>query len=309
MKAQIFTITVLTLFLGMHAVAEGTMETAAGTTTETRRQATIHVPADYGSTPDQLVRVILPLLQENLPFPVSIKNSPGVSPFSAGPESSAFSANGHTWLGGNISAFLESPDSETRIFTVFEVPVVLAAAPSSPLVSFPDFLYPPPGAPPLDCVVSPAALSIEKSTAQRIGTDPGTRHIRLMESELVSGLEATIQGKAPCMAALSVELTEMMRIGKLKGLAVLSTVPLRIEGYGAVPPVSYWENDYSPKPDYFGILLPENTPRETLDMITALWKNRIFESKELASYAAERGLVFNPRIAGHDTADRTLPQK
>lgn len=282
MKAKIAIMTAIILCIGMHIAAEGAIEAAPGL----RREVHLIIPEEHGSTPDQLIRVVVPAVEEGLPFPVMVENGQGFSPSRA---------DGYSWIGGNINKYADSPSPDMHAFIVFEVPLVLAASPESPLASFPDIFLADRGPSPLDCPVSPVAMRREKIDSRRV------RHIRFRETELVGALKETINGRVPMMAALSVELTEMLRSGRLKGLAVLSSSALRIEGYGTIPSVSYWEREYSPKPDYFGILLPGTTPPEMQKMMTDIWTQTIHGSRELRKYAAERGLVFNPQVIPAET--------
>jgi len=282
MKARIAVITAIILFCGIHIIAEGAGETAPGL----RREVRLIIPEEYGSTPDQLIRAIVPVVEDGLPFPMQVDNRKSFS---------QLRAEEHSWIAGNINDYVYSPSPDMHVFIVFEIPIVLAAAPESPLVSFPDIFLTNRSPSIIDCPVSPGAMRRESFDSRRI------QHIRFRETELVSTLKEAIHGQVPMMAALSVELTEMLRSGRLKGLAVLSSSSLPIQGYGTIPSVNYWETEYSPKPDYFGILLPGTTPPEILTMMTELWTEKIRVSRELRKYAAERGLVFNPRMIPGET--------
>jgi len=49
-----------------------------------------------------------------------------------------------------------------------------------------------------------------------------------------------------------------------------------------------------PLPNYFGIWIPKDAPKEVIETFGILWDTVIPNSQKLKDYAAERGAVFDP---------------
>jgi hypothetical protein len=98
----------------------------------------------------------------------------------------------------------------------------------------------------------------------------------------------------------------MLAGGKLRALAVLADKPLELKDYGTIPAVTEWIPDFEPAPNYFGIWVPKDAPKEVLDTFGKLWDTTIKNSQKLADYAAERGAVFDP-YWGEEAKEKALP--
>ena len=286
MKTKALVVSAVILCFSVFVSAEGAREGTGNSSPILQREVRLIISGNAGSTQDQLIRAILPVLEDSLPFSVLVEY---------GIDSSRSPGDRYSWIAGNISKHVDKPSPDVHVFAAFEIPVVLAASPVSPVVSFPDIFLIPQDSSFLECPVTPGAMRRESTASPKLS------HIHFRETEPVSALKAAIEARVPMMAALSVELTEVLRTGKLKALATFSSSPLRIEGYGTVPPVAYWEKGYSPKPDYFGILLPDTVSPEILEMLTEVWMKDIGGSGDLRAYAAERGLIFNPVVNPGET--------
>jgi len=90
-----------------------------------------------------------------------------------------------------------------------------------------------------------------------------------------------------------VEQADMIRGKKLRPLAVLSEQPLA-DGYGQIPPITKWIKDFKTGPNYFGIFIPNDVPKEVARHDDALWQKVIFNSAIDQGICHERGAVFPP---------------
>ena len=107
---------------------------------------------------------------------------------------------------------------------------------------------------------------------------------------------ATVSGETQITTQLAVEQADMIRGKKLRPLAVLSDQPLTLDGYGQIPPITNWIKDFKSGPNYFGIFIPSDVPKEVLDTVDAAWQKIVFNSAKIKEYATSRGAVFAPSI-------------
>ncbi|MFN3226165.1 MAG: hypothetical protein ACE360_07945 [Hyphomicrobiales bacterium] len=105
---------------------------------------------------------------------------------------------------------------------------------------------------------------------------------------------------------LAVEQTEMIRAGRLRGLAVLSDQPLVVEGIDPIPPITNYLPDMPIAADYFGVFIPVGAPQEVYDTVDQVWRDVIMSSPELQAYASDRGAVFAPSY-GEDAMAAAMP--
>ncbi len=105
---------------------------------------------------------------------------------------------------------------------------------------------------------------------------------------------ATVAGEAEVTTQLAVEEADMLRGGKLRALAVLSDQALQLEGYGEIPPITNWVKKFKSAPNYFGIWVPADAPKEVIEAFGKIWDTTIKDSAKLKEYAAQRGAVFAP---------------
>ena len=104
---------------------------------------------------------------------------------------------------------------------------------------------------------------------------------------------ATVAGETDMTTQLAVEQAEMIRGGRLRPLAVLSTEPLELAGHGTIPPVTEWVPEISLADNYFGIWAPKDVPEEVFATMDQVWADKIANSKALA------GLRRRPRRPVH----------
>jgi tripartite-type tricarboxylate transporter receptor subunit TctC len=120
---------------------------------------------------------------------------------------------------------------------------------------------------------------------------------------------ATVGGETEVTTQLASEQAEMIRGKRLRPLAVLAGMPLEIEGFGMVPPIT----DYIKEPlpilsTAFGIFIPkEGTPKEVIDTFDMIWADVIPNSSELKSYALKKGALFAP-ASGDAARERVWPE-
>lgn len=104
---------------------------------------------------------------------------------------------------------------------------------------------------------------------------------------------STVSGETQFTAATATEQVDMIRAGRLRPLAVIADQPLELEGFGTVPPVTKWLPEVKSAPNYFGIYVPADAPKEVLDAMDKVWAEQIKDNEALKKHAAERGALFN----------------
>jgi tripartite-type tricarboxylate transporter receptor subunit TctC len=117
---------------------------------------------------------------------------------------------------------------------------------------------------------------------------------------------AAASGEVIATTQLAVEQTEMIRAGRLRGLAVLSDQPLVVEGIDPIPPITNYLPDMPIAADYFGVFIPVGAPQEVYDTVDQVWRDVIMSSPELQAYASDRGAVFAPSY-GEDAMAAAMP--
>jgi hypothetical protein len=98
----------------------------------------------------------------------------------------------------------------------------------------------------------------------------------------------------------------MIRAKKLRPLAALAPEDLVIDGYGTVPSVTKWLPKVAADPIYFGIWIPKCAPKDVVETMNKVWKEKIAKSKALQDFAKLRGQIVTPYF-GEDAQKRAWP--
>ena len=78
---------------------------------------------------------------------------------------------------------------------------------------------------------------------------------------------STVKGETEVVMQLSMEVADMLRAGKLRALANMSTLSLSISDYGEVPPVMQFLPNHAPLQYLFGLYVPKGVPAEVEEAI------------------------------------------
>jgi tripartite-type tricarboxylate transporter receptor subunit TctC len=119
-------------------------------------------------------------------------------------------------------------------------------------------------------------------------------------------VNSTVAGETEVTTQLAVEQANMLRAKRLRALAVLSDMPLELEGVGTIPPVTAAVKGYKPDPNYFGIFVPKSVPPAVLATLDKVWADVIGKSDALRTYAAKNGAQFAP-VAGDAATKAAMP--
>jgi tripartite-type tricarboxylate transporter receptor subunit TctC len=117
---------------------------------------------------------------------------------------------------------------------------------------------------------------------------------------------ATVGGETQVTTQLASEQAEMIKGKRLRPLAVVSSKPLEIEGFGTIPPITNWIKKLPSVDTAFGIFIPKGVPPEVAATVEKIWNERISKSAKLKAYAKARSVMFTP-MAGKAAYDAVWP--
>jgi len=286
----------------------------AQATWKPNKPITIIVPWGAGGSTDQITRITAGELEAALGTKIVIVNQPGASG-SVGTKSVLDAPrDGYTWAAGAAADLATYPvlgflDTNIRkdwdiYLSVANVSVISVNA-NTPYKTF-DQLLAAFKANPGKLTVATAGLS----SAGHIGIElvkkfTGIDYKHVTYDGGNPAVIATVSGETQLTTQLAVEQADMIRGKKLRPLAVLSDKPLKLDGYGEIPPITNWIKDFKTGPNYFGIFIPKGVPQEVIDTVAKAWKDVIFNSAKLKEYALSRGAVFDPSY-GQEAQDRAF---
>ncbi len=297
------------------AVAAVSFAGAAQADWQPDRPINIIVPWSAGGSTDQVTRVVAPLLEEGLGTEIVVVNQPGASGSIGTQAALDAPRDGYTWTANaiannatySVTGLIEDTSIEDYVIYlhVANVPVVSVNAD----VPYQDF---------------GALLEAMKTGNVTVGTagvnSSGGMALAAIKEEAGEDFSARMvayDGGAPAVIAaasgevvattqLAVEQTEMIRAGRLRGLAVLANDPLVVEGIDPIPPITEWLPDMPIAADYFGVFIPVGAPDEVYEAVDKVWEERIMTSPELQAYASDRGAVFAPSY-GEEAMAHAMP--
>ena len=270
---------------------------------EPDRPINIIVPWSAGGSTDQVTRVVAPLLEEALGTEIVVVNQPGASGSIGTKAALDAPRDGYTWTANAIAnnatysvvGLIEgtSIDDYVVYLHVANVPVVSVNA-DAPYQDFGALLDAMKGG---DVTVGTAGVNSSGGMAlaairEAVGGDFNARMIAYDGGN--PAVIAAAGGEVVATTQLAVEQTEMIRAGRLRGLAVLADQPLVVEGIEPIPPITNWLPEMPISADYFGVFIPAGAPQEVYDTVDRIWQDRIMNADELRDYATARGAVFAP---------------
>lgn len=280
------------------------------------RPINLIVPWGAGGSTDQVTRVTAPILAEALGVDVVVVNQPGASGAIGTQEVLNAPRDGYTWTANaiannatySVSGLIEntSIDDWNIYLSVANVPVVSVPA-DSPFANFGDLLeaFKTRGN---DVTVATAGITSSGGTAIAAlsGAGGGFPYNMITYDGGGPAAIATAAGESMVTTQLAVEQTELIRGGRLRGLAVLSDRPLLVDGADPIPPITDWLPEMELAPDYFGIFVPTGVPDEVVATLDKIWAEKVVNSEAIKTYAETFGAVFAPSY-GAEARARAMP--
>ena len=274
----------------------------------------IIVPWGAGGSTDQMTRVVAGELEDKLGQKIVVVNQPGASG-SVGTKNALDAAHdGYTWAAGaaadlgayKIRGLIDTTlDQWVLYLTVANVSVMSVNA-DEPYKDFGQLLQAFKDKPGQIPVATAGQLSAGHNSMISIEKYTGIKYKHVTYDGGNPAVIATVAGECVAVPQLAVEQADMLAGGKLRALAVLDDKPLELEKYGSIPPITKWIPDYAPGPNYFGIWIPKDAPKEVIDTFGKLWDDVMENSDALKKYAASRGAVFDPSW-GAEAQEKAMP--
>jgi len=272
------------------------------------------VPWGAGGSTDQAVRSITGDIEDALGQKVVVVNQPGGGG-AIGTKSVLDSpCDGYTWASGAvkdlgtyiITGVLNTKVQDWNIYLNSGNATVVSVNPNAPIKDFKEFLE--------MMKKDPIKLSVA------VAGVPSAGHSAIEAIKLANGGDyklvsydggnpaviSTVSGETMATPQLLSEQIEMIRAKKLRPLAALTPDDLVIEGYGAVPSATKWLPKVAADPVYFGIWIPKCAPKEVVETMNKVWKEKIATSKALKNFADLRGQIVAP-YSGEEAMKKAMP--
>jgi tripartite-type tricarboxylate transporter receptor subunit TctC len=281
---------------------------------EPKKPINLIVPWGAGGSTDRSARTTAGILEEHLGQKIVVVNQPGASG-SVGTKSCLDAPkDGYTWTAGaakdlgnyKIQGLLDTVIQDWHLFLNVAMPQVVSVNVDTPYETFDDLLKAfkdNPG----EVTVATAGINSSGHTAiEQIKKYTGIEYKHVTYDGGNPAVIATVAGEAEMVPQLSVEEVDMLRAKKLRALAVLSTEPLELEGYGTIPPITDWISEFETAPIYFGIFIPKGVPDEVVNTLGKIWDEEMKQSQELKDFAAKNAVVFDPAW-GEEAQKKAFP--
>jgi len=275
---------------------------------------TLIVPRGAGAPLDQVARLCAGLLESKLGQRIIVVNQPGLSG-SVGTKTVLDALrDGYTWASGSIAdigmyklqGLLDTVMEDWHMFLCLADLPVFAVRASSPYREFGALLEAFRQKPGQIAVATAGYASAGHVAIETLRRYAGTLYRHVPYNDSTTAVNAVISANAEVVSQIAAEESDLMRLGRLRPLAVLDSRPLSIKGLvDPVPPITNWVPGYKPNANYFGIFLPREVPEEVLKTLERLWDEVIAEAPQIAKLALERGALFSASY-GEEAAQRAL---
>ena len=272
------------------------------------------VPWGAGGSTDRSARTTAGIIEERLGQKIVVVNQPGASG-TVGTKSCLDAAkDGYTWTAGaakdlgnyKIQGLLDTVIGDWHLFLNVAMPQVVSVNVDTPYQTFDDLLKAFKDNPGKVKVATAGINSAGHTAIEQIKKYAGIEYKHVTYDGGNPAVIATVAGETEVVTQLSVEEVDMLRAGKLRALAVLSSESLELDGYGTIPPITDWIADFKTAPIYFGLFVPKGVPDEVLATLGAIWDEVVKQSPELKKFAAENAVVFDPAW-GDEAQEKAFP--
>ncbi len=278
------------------------------------RPITVIVPWGAGGSTDQIVRLLATQLEDELGTTLVIVNQPGASGSIGTRSVLEAPRDGYTWASGaakDVGTYAVTGSLDTAVDDWHYYLGVINAAmisvnanqPYQTLDELIEAMQADPGG------ITVANAGINSSGGAALGSFSTSAGVEARSVTYDGGnpaVIATAGGETVATTQLASEQAEMVRAGRLRPLAVISSVPLDLEGYGEVPPITDFLPDYPVSDNYFGIFIPVGVPDEVVATMDRIWAEVIANSEAVSTYANRQGAI-KAVLYGQEARDAIMP--
>ena len=274
----------------------------------------IIVPWGAGGSTDQAVRSIVGDLEEALGQKVVVVNQPGGGG-AIGTKSVLDSpCDGYTWASGaikdlgtyTITGTLDTKVQDWHVYLNSANATLVSVNPGAPIKDFAEFLDIMKKDPKKISVAIAGIPSAGHSAIEAVKRANGGDYKLVSYDGGAPAVIATVGGETMATTQLLSEQIEMIRGKRLRPLAALTPEDLVIEGFGTVPSATKWLPKVAADPIYFGIWIPKCAPKEVVETMNKVWREKVANSKSLREFARLRGQIVAPYY-GEDALKRAWP--
>jgi tripartite-type tricarboxylate transporter receptor subunit TctC len=274
----------------------------------------IIVPWGAGGSTDQMTRVVAGELEDHLGQKIVVVNQPGASGSVGTKNALDAPHDGYTWAAGaaadlgayKIRGLIDTTLGDWVLYLTVANVSVMSVNADEPYKDFGELLKAFKDKPGQIPVATAGQLSAGHNAMISIEKYTGIKYKHVTYDGGNPAVIATVAGECVAVPQLAVEEADMLAGGKLRALAVLDDKPLELEKYGSIPPITKWIPNFEPGPNYFGIWIPKDAPKEVIDTFGQLWDDVMKTSEALKKYAASRGAVFDPSW-GAEAQKKAMP--
>jgi tripartite-type tricarboxylate transporter receptor subunit TctC len=240
------------------------------------RPITLIVPWAAGGATDQTCRTLAGEMEKVLGQKIPVVNQPGGSGSIGMKNAYEAKHDGYTWAGnadGSVITYQVLdllPNISHRdwlhYYAILTAPVI--CVPGDSKINTIDDLIAEFKARPGEVKVASAGIGAGGHlAAETFRKATGIEYKHVPYKGGYPAVVATVKKETEVVMQLSMEVADMLRAGKLKALANMSTGALHISGYGDVPPVMDFIPEHAPLQYLFGLYVPKDVPQERVEAI------------------------------------------
>ncbi len=265
----------------------------------------IIVPWGAGGSTDQAVRSIVGDIEDALGQKVVVVNQPGGGGAIGTKSVLDAACDGYTWGSGavkDLGTYIIAGTLNTRVqdwhlYLNSANATVLSVNPDAPIKDFAEFLDLMKKDPKRLAVAVAGVPSAGHSAIEAIKRSNGGDYKLVTYDGGAPAVIATVGGETTATTQLLSEQIEMIRAKRLRPLAALTPEDLTIEGYGVVPSAIKRLPQVAADPIYFGIWIPKCAPKEVVETMNKIWREKVANSRSLREFARIRGQIVAPFFA------------
>jgi tripartite-type tricarboxylate transporter receptor subunit TctC len=222
--------------------------------------------------------------------------------------------DGYTWASGAvkdlgtyiITGTLTTKVQEWHIYLNSANATLVSVTPGAPIKDFAEFLDIMKKDPKKISVAIAGVPSAGHSAIEAVKRANGGDYKLVSYDGGAPAVIATVGGETMATTQLLSEQIEMIRGKKLRPLAALAPEDILIEGYGTVPSATKWLPKVAADPIYFGIWIPKCAPKEVVETMNKVWREKVANSKALQEFAKLRGQIVAPYF-GEEAFKKSWP--
>jgi tripartite-type tricarboxylate transporter receptor subunit TctC len=277
------------------------------------RPVTIIVPWAAGGSTDQMARIVAAELEAELKQKFVVVNQPGASGSIGTKNAMEAAKDGYTWAAGaavdvgtyKVLGLLDTGLADWRMYFAVANVNVVAVHPSAPFKDFAAFVEALKARGDNIPVATAGLSSAGHNMMESIRANAPIKYKHVTYNGGAPAVLATVAGETQAVAQLLVEMSEHIKAKRLIPLAAQSEKPVVLDGYGEIPPVTKWLPKMPAPLNYFGIWVHKDAPKDVVETMDAVWKNKIANSERLKTYAQSRAALYAP-IHGEEAQSEAM---